>query len=231
MPIQPHLVQRGAVRFGIFHVVSVGLLLSCLGILSHPTLAQETTSNEAPESNWPCEQALRPDISLGAIWSGPDITGADETWRDVPAVVTLISQIAPRRTPQDEAVATVHRFAVGYDADRSAVMTQVFAGLFDTLNKERSDIIRGIRRFNERQASLSKRIEDGWRTLDTLDPSSADPAIIEQRFALQQAIDWDSRVFDDRQKLLPEICRQPVIVEQRLFALSRAIQADATAEQ
>jgi hypothetical protein len=231
MPTHSLLARRCAGRPCTLYAVTVGLVLGCLGFLSHSALAQEAISNEATESNWPCEQALRPDISLGAIWSGPDIASADETWRDVPAVVTLISQIAPRRTPQDDAVATVHRFAAGYDADRSTVMIQVFAGLFDTLNKERSDIIRGIRRFNERQASLSKRIEGGWHTLDTLDPSSTDPAVIEQRFALQQAIDWDSRVFDDRQKLLPEICRQPVIVEQRLFALSRAIQADVATGQ
>lgn len=226
-----HLTQCDARPCGSLRAISVGLALACLGILSHPAQAQETTVSEAPASNWPCEQALRPEISLGSVWSGPDIAAVEETWRDVPAVVTLVSQIAPRRMPQADAVATVHRFAAGYQADRSLVLTQVFAGLFDTMDKERRDIIRGIGRFNERQASLSKRIEEGWHTLDTLDPSSTDPAVAEQRFALQQAIDWDSRVFDDRQKLLPEICQQPVVVEQRLFALSRAIQEDVSAGQ
>ncbi|WP_374368514.1 hypothetical protein [Dongia sp.] len=206
------------------------IALSSLLGFSAPTQAQDSSPTAAP-SNWPCEQVLRPEISLGAIWSGPGLADATETWRNVPAVATLVAQVAPRRTPQDDAVAALHRFAAGYTKDRQHVMIQVLAGLFDTMNRERRDIIRGIRRFTERQDSLSQRIEEGWRILDNLDPSSTDPVIAEQRFSLQQAIDWDSRVFDDRQKLLPEICQQPVIIEQRLFTLSRAIQEDISAGQ
>jgi hypothetical protein len=48
--------------------------------------------------------------------------------------------------------------------------------------------------------------------------------VVEQRVALQQQIDWDSRIFDDRQRLLPVVCEQPRVLEQRVFALSRAIE-------
>lgn len=202
-------------------LAAIAMIGGWLAAMAGPVLAQE--------SDWPCEQALRPDISLGAIWSGPDVTGSEEKWADNPAVTALVAQIAPRKMPQADAIEAIHRFAAGYANDRPIVLAQVFAGLFDTLNHERSDIIRGIRRFNVRQANLSKRIEEGWRNLDALDPNSTDAAVAEQRFAMQQAIDWDSRVFDDRQKLLPEICQQPVIIEQRLFALSRAIQSDLAA--
>jgi hypothetical protein len=221
MPNQLRKTQTKAWSSCVVLAVAAGL--TWFGLMMAPAMAQESGT---PDSDWPCEQALRPEISLGAIWSGPDITIAEETWDETPAVAALVAQIAPRRTPQEEAVAAVHRFAAGYSADRAAILTQVFAGLFETLNHERSDIIRGIRRFNERQDNLSKRIEEGWRAMDSLDQNSTDAAIVEKRFALQQTIDWDSRVFDDRQKLLPEVCRQPVIIEQRLFALGRAIQED-----
>ncbi len=79
------------------------------------------------------------------------------------------------------------------------------------------------------RTALSERIQEGWKQMDTLDPSSTDQKVIEQRIALQQTIDWDSRVFDDRERLLPAICQQPSIIEQRLFALSRAIQEDLNA--
>jgi hypothetical protein len=111
------------------------------------------------------------------------------------------------------------------------IMTALFAGLFETMSQERSQIIQGIKHFNGRQDSLSQRIQEGWKQLDDLDPSSADPKVVEQRIALQQTIDWDSRVFDDREHLLPVICQQPTVIEQRLFALSRAIQEDIKAPQ
>ena len=97
------------------------------------------------------------------------------------------------------------------------------------MNQERGEIIRGIKHFNNRQDSLSQRIQEGWKQMDALDPSSTDQKVIEQRIALQQTIDWDSRVFDDRERLLPVICQQPSVIEQRLFALSRAIQEDLSA--
>jgi hypothetical protein len=208
----------------------LGLAVATAAIFAMPPAGSaQDTSAAAPTpstSDWPCEQAERPEISTGSVWSGPDPTAAEETWRDDPSVVSLVEQVAPRRMPQDEAVAAIHRFSAGYSADQPAVLTEVFAGLFYTLNKERGEIIRGIRHFNRRQDSLSKRIEGGWKSVDELDANSTDPSVLEQRATWQQAIDWDSRIFDDRQKLLPEICQQPIVIEQRLFALSRAIQDD-----
>ena len=195
----------------------------------------DATSSAAPasgtstKSDWPCEQVQRPEISIGSVWQGPDTTSAEENWRDDQAVVALVEQVAPRRLPQDQAIAAVHRFSAGTKQDRAATLTAVFAGLFETMSDERSEIIRGIKHFNRRQDSLSQRIQEGWKQMDALDPASTDPKIAEQRMGLQQTIDWDSRVFDDRERLLPQICQQPSIIEQRLFALARAIQEDLNA--
>ena len=188
-----------------------------------------TASSAPPKSDWPCDQVQRPEISIGSVWHGPDLESASETWRKNQAVTALVEQIAPRRMPQDQAVDAVHRFSAGYKQDRATVLTAVFAGLFETMNQERGEIIRGIKHFNNRQDSLSQRIQEGWKQMDALDPSSTDQKVIEQRIALQQTIDWDSRVFDDRERLLPVICQQPSVIEQRLFALSRAIQEDLSA--
>lgn len=191
--------------------------------------ADATASSAPPKSDWPCDQVQRPEISIGSVWHGPDPESASETWRKNQAVTALVEQIAPRRMPQDQAVDAVHRFSAGYKQDRATVLTAVFAGLFETMNQERGEIIRGIKHFNNRQDSLSQRIQEGWKQMDALDPSSTDQKVIEQRIALQQTIDWDSRVFDDRERLLPVICQQPSVIEQRLFALSRAIQEDLSA--
>jgi len=188
--------------------------------------ANEAASNASPKSEWPCEQTERPEISIGSVWQGPDTEGASESWRKDEAVAALVEQVAPRRMPQDQAITAVHRFSAGYKQDRATVLTAVFAGLFETMSDERGEIIRGIKHFNNRQDSLAQRIQEGWKQMDALDPSSTDQKVIEQRVLLQQTIDWDSRVFDDRERLLPVICQQPSIIEQRLFALSRAIQED-----
>jgi hypothetical protein len=178
-----------------------------------------------PNSEWPCEQPLRPELSMGAMWSGPDPRGDQTDWQQVPAIATLVNEVAPRRTPQDEAVTSIRRFAAGYQGEeRTKVLTELFAGLFETLNAERSAIVRGIKRFYRRQDALAHRIEDGWKALGEIDPNATDPKLVEQRAGLQQQVDWDSRIFDDRQRLLHVVCDQPQVLEQRVFALSRAIQ-------
>jgi hypothetical protein len=186
----------------------------------------------AGTAEWPCEAPLRGEMSVGAMWQGPDPTTAQEEWRKTPAVVAVVNEIAPRRVPQDEALAAVRRFASGYQGEeRAKILTQVFAGVFETLSAERSQIVRGIKKFYRRQESLAERMEEGWKLLGEIDPNTTDPKLAEQRAAIQQQIDWDSRVFDDRQRLLPVVCEQPRVIEQRVFALSRALQEQLAVTQ
>jgi hypothetical protein len=221
-------------------------LLAAAGIASLVATAALAQSSETPgaagdaeqpapvagTAEWPCEQPLRGEMSIGAMWQGPDPTAIQEDWRNLPAVAALVNEIAPRRVPQDEALASVQRFAAGYQgAEREKILTQVFAGLFDTLSTERSQIVRGIKRFYRRQEAIAHRMEEGWKMLGEIDPNTTDPALVEQRTAIQQQIDWDSRVFDDRQRLLPVVCEQPRVIEQRVFALSRAIQEQLAVTQ
>ncbi|HVI89342.1 MAG TPA: hypothetical protein VM659_13635 [Dongiaceae bacterium] len=206
-------------------------------IASGPTASEtdtgttQTGAAQQTGEDWPCEQRLQPELSIGAVWSGPDPTAATDSWRQDSAVAALVTQVAPRRLPQDQAVAAIHRFAAGYEKDKADVMTKVFAGLFETLNQERAQIIRGIRHFHDRQQKLADRIQVGTKALDDLDPNSTDPKVADQRAALQQAVEWDSRIFDDRERLLPIVCSVPVTIEQRLFALSRAIGTEITPQQ
>ncbi|HKP26442.1 MAG TPA: hypothetical protein VJV39_21415 [Dongiaceae bacterium] len=222
-------------------------LLAAIGIVATSATAALAQSSETPgatgtteqpaasppaNADWPCEQPLRGEMSIGAMWQGPDPAGIQEDWHKTPTVVALVNEIAPRRVPQEDAVANVRRFAAGYQGEeRAKIMTQVFAGLFDTLSAERNQIVRGIKRFYRRQDALAKRMEEGWKMLGEIDPNSTDPKLVEQRAAIQQQIDWDSRVFDDRQRLLPVVCEQPRVIEQRVFALSRELQEQLAVTQ
>ena len=106
----------------------------------------------AQDKDWPCEQVLQPQLSIGSMWSGPDPTAARASWENDEAVKTLVVRVAPRRVPLDEAKEEIRRFALGITGDRQKLLTEVFAGLFDTINMERSSIIRGIKRYRVRQA-------------------------------------------------------------------------------
>ncbi|HEY8014914.1 MAG TPA: hypothetical protein VIE35_03750 [Dongiaceae bacterium] len=180
----------------------------------------------AQDKDWPCEQVLQPQLSIGSMWSGPDPTAARVSWENDEAVKTLVVRVAPRRVPLDEAKEEIRRFALGITGDRQKLLTEVFAGLFDTINMERSSIIRGIKRYRVRQAALAKVIEDKTSALDDIDPASEDQAVAQKRLDMQNELNWDTRIFDDRQRLLPAVCGQPVLLEQRLYQLSHAVMDD-----
>jgi hypothetical protein len=180
----------------------------------------------AQDQDWPCEQVLQPQLSVGSMWEGPDPTAASASWENDEPVKTLVVRVAPRRVPLDEAKEEIRRFALGITGDKQKLLTEVFAGLFDTINQERSSIIRGIKRYRVRQAALAKVIEDKTSVLDDLDPASEDQAVQQKRVDMQNELNWDTRIFDDRQRLLPAVCGQPVLLEQRLYQLSHAVMDD-----
>jgi hypothetical protein len=199
--------------------IALAALALCGGIVIDMRGAISQTGNP----DWPCVQVLQPELSVGAMWTGPDPAQAASTWRDTPAVAELVRRVAPRRLPVDQANAEISRFLAAAEGDRRTVATRIFAGLFETLDAERGAIIRGIQRYSSRQATLAERIEKVRRELDSLDRRSGDARVLERRAELEAQLTWDSRIFDDRERLLPAVCEQPVAIERRLFALSRAL--------
>ena len=208
--------------------MKVGLYLAALAMLGlclagRGALAQAQTQPQNPGQDWPCDQVLQPQLSVGSMWEGPDPTEACKVWQNDEQVRALVARVAPRRVPIPDAKAEIHRFAIAISADKQKIMTEVFAGLFETVNHDRSSIIRGIRRYHGRQEALAKDIEDKTAALDNLDPASTDQAVAQKRVDMENALNWETRIFDDRSRLLPAVCDQPVLLEQRLYQLSHAV--------
>ena len=192
-------------------IVAVGLLGLAPG-----------TARAAEDPEWPCVQRLVPELSPAMIWAGPPLDGA-AAWDDDPLVRDLAPELAARRVPLDDAVARVAEVADSLDpATRDRTLTMLFSGVLEIISRERRSIIEGIMRFAARQQDLGARIRTTSEELRQL--TGGDAAADEmRRQALRERRDWDIRIFDERQRSLPYLCEQPVLLEQRAFALGRAI--------
>ncbi|MCZ6608972.1 MAG: hypothetical protein O7A66_03090 [Alphaproteobacteria bacterium] len=176
------------------------------------------------DPDWPCVQRLMPELSAGAVWAGPSIENAVKLWREKPAVQSLVARIAARRTPVEEGVGAIEAFAKTLGVGKDATLTLVFAGLFATIDAERSLIIAGIKRYAKRQRRLADRIRDlgaGLKGIPRGEPDERDA----RRAELYRQWTWATRIFDERERSSKALCDQPVLLEQRLFMLSRAIMA------
>jgi hypothetical protein len=172
--------------------------------------------------DWPCVQIKVPEISVAAVWSGPSIDDVGTAWETDPTITNLIARVAPRRTPLDEAEAAISNFIAGDAGYRRQKAKLLFAGLLATLNQERSQVMNGLERFSRQQAAFADRIRLEIAELRELqDAPGQDQS---KRDELANRIDWDTRIFEERRKTISYACEVPVLIEQRLFALARAIQ-------
>ncbi|HEY6256154.1 MAG TPA: hypothetical protein VIY51_10215 [Xanthobacteraceae bacterium] len=172
--------------------------------------------------DWPCVQIKVPEISVAAVWAGPSIDDVENAWRQDPAISDLVARLASRRTPLKEAEKAISDFIDGSAAERQQKAKLIFAGLFNSLNQERSQIMNGIERFFRQQKKLADDIRSETLQLrDLHDAVDRDQSRVDE---MASRIEWDTRIFEERRKTIGYVCEVPVLVEQRLFALAREIQ-------
>lgn len=174
--------------------------------------------------DWPCSQAKVPEISLAAVWAGPALDDAESKWKDDSKVSALVSKLAARKTPLDEAEKSVKEFLSRSAADKTANAKLLFAGLFDTLNAQRSQVMRGLERVSHKQREAADKIREETIQLQALqDATPRDDAKVE---AMSNQLIWETRIFEDRRKVVRFVCEVPTTIDQRLFALGRVIQQE-----
>jgi hypothetical protein len=172
--------------------------------------------------DWPCAQAKVPEISLAAVWNGPALDDTASKWKDDVKVSALIPRLAARRTPLEEAEKMVIEFLSESDAEKTERGKLLFAGLFDTLTAERSLMMNGLERVTRKQREAADRIRTDTLALQALQNAPApDQAKIDE---LSNHLVWETRIFEDRLRVIKFVCEVPTAIDQRLFTLGRVIQ-------
>lgn len=200
---------------------AVSAALAVLLASSGACLGQEASRTKT-DPDWPCRQILVETISAPAVWNGPSIEGVK--WRADPAVADLVPKLAARRTPIEDAERAIDEFAKSRSADKGSELTALFVGLFETLNGERAQVIDGLRRFGRKQKELAAKIRAENAEVQS---SAAAPRTNETpdgQNSKAEVLALDLRLFDERRQALAYVCETPTLIEQRLFALARAIQ-------
>jgi len=171
--------------------------------------------------DWPCVQPKVPQMSVAAMWDGPSIADVGNSWQDDPKIRDLVSRLAARRTPLDVAEKAVAEFVTGSAAEKQDKAKKLFAGLFDSLSTQRSEVMDGIERTARKEKELADKIRSDVTDLHALeDKPDQDQSKIT---ALASQVEWSTRIFEDRRKTIRYVCEVPTIIEQRVFALGRAI--------
>jgi hypothetical protein len=172
--------------------------------------------------DWPCVQAKVPELSPAALWTGPPLDDAAKAWANDPKTRDLVPRLAARRVPIEDAQKSIADFMTGSAAEREAKGKLLFAGVFERLNAERGEVMAGIERLARKQKDMADKIRESVIELHKVqDTPAPEQAKLEE---LSRQVEWSTRIFEDRRKTVRFVCEVPVLIEQRLGALARAIQ-------
>lgn len=198
-------------------ILAIAAAFGCLSSMSAPACALD---KRYPD--WPCRQLKVPELSPAAVWAGPPIDTVGNAWEQTPGLAELVARLAARRTPMDEAEKAISDYLTGTPAEKQEKAKLLFAGVLETLNTERTQVMNGLERARRKQKEFAETIrEDTDKLRDLQDKAGSDHTQIED---LARRIEWETRIFEDRRKVTTFACEVPIEIEQRLFALSRAIQ-------
>ncbi len=179
----------------------------------------------APSGDWPCVQPRNPELSIATFWSGAPLDeNAAKAWRDSPEVAKLVTTVVSRRIAVEDAETMIADYASTHKDDKNS-LALIFAGAFAELNSLRTRIVHGIERFARNQRSLAEDLNKARAELSAL--GAAKEKTEQQRARIQELqtkIQWETRLHNERQNSLRYVCETPVLLEQRIFSIARAVQ-------
>lgn len=174
------------------------------------------------DPSWPCIQRKVPALSIGQVWDGPDIPEAAAKWNTDSQIQELVSELAARRLPLEDAQKRITELADSLpQVQVNSKMFLLFQGLFDTLNGERVQVMAGISRYAAKQRDMAVDLRREASKVDALRAKpGTDPEELDR---LDQRLTWETRIYDERVHSLTYVCEVPIIIEQRLYGLSKTI--------
>ncbi|MGJ4955560.1 hypothetical protein ACQR1H_07940 [Bradyrhizobium sp. HKCCYLRH2015] len=174
--------------------------------------------------DWPCPQAKVPEISIAAVWSGPAIDDVGASWKDDAKIAELVARLAARRIPLEQAQKDVADFLTGTPEEKTRKGKLLFAGLFDTLNAQRTSVMNGLERVMRKQREAVEKVRGDTIALQEMHSGpNPDQAKVEE---MTNQLNWETRIFEDRRRVMKFVCEVPTAIDQRLFALAREILQD-----
>jgi hypothetical protein len=200
----------------------------CAAVAMAAWVTQPAFALDPRYPDWPCQQLKVPEISIASIWTGPSIEAIDKEKTADPKEAELISRLAARRTPIEDARKLIADYVIGTNEEKQQKAKTLFAALYSTLNAQRDQVMNGIERFSRKQKAVAEEIREKTRKMREMQDMPNPDQTQNDAFASQLL--WQTRIFEDRRKSTSYVCDVPVLIEKRLFDLGSAIQNSLNAD-
>ena len=183
-------------------------------------LNEAAMSADFSDPTWPCVQRKVENLSVGQMFPYviPDMESTDAA--TLTEIEELSQRLALRKFTIEEATPWIDEFAAQHS--QNSTLGALFVAAFDKISAQRTTVIDGIARYAGKQASLSERINaQRVEMTSLLEVSEPDYDKVDK---IEEQLDWDERIYQDRVRALTYVCETPVLLEKRAFALAKIIQ-------
>ncbi len=189
--------------------------LICASFCMIPSQSALGASGNDPD--WPCIQGRVDEISIGQMWPFPleEKASLDE---DAQSLVSILSL---RRVTHEEAENYVKDYAADHPENNATDYGTIYSELLARINLERSRIIAGISRYAHGQQDRAQNIDAKRKGMQ--EEEAKDEPDFDKLDALEAEIDWDERIYKEREQSLTYVCETPVILEKRAYELAQIL--------
>ena len=169
---------------------------------------------------WPCVQRYVPALSSGIFWTGEL---AVVTVEEIdPRFMSLAEKVTDRNLSSEQAFVAIDTFLNEQDDNKLGAAELLVSAITEAINIQRDRVIAGIKRYSNRQQTMLARIDEQVTKMERIKDDESKRETLKD---LQVRQKWDVRIFEEREKLSSALCEQPVVLEQKFFALGKHITA------
>ena len=192
------------------------------GLLAAAVLCSAAAA-AGPDPDWPCQQPLVRTETAAMVWTGPSVANIGD-WRANPSVAALVQRIAPRSVSIQDGEAAIQDFLKKLHGDRKHLVTLAFAGLLDSANDQRGEVIDRIKDLAVRQRHLSDIVNHLGLEVGKLPPTEqTNPSPPNQD--LVQRWTFTTQAYRELQQTMQYACQIPGEIDTRLGAYARTLAA------
>ena len=168
---------------------------------------------------WPCVQRQTGALSAAVIWPHPLTGGARPALSG--AAADLAAALALRRVSPTAAAALVDAYVAGHPGADAEALGAIFLAAFAHIDRDRARVLDGIGRYARGQAELAARIDREHVEMSAAE--AATPPDFDRIDALEERLDWDLRIYHDRERALGYVCETPVLLEKRAYQVAQML--------
>ncbi|PKP73499.1 MAG: hypothetical protein CVT84_13250 [Alphaproteobacteria bacterium HGW-Alphaproteobacteria-6] len=173
----------------------------------------------AEDGGWPCIQRRTGALSAAVIWPHP--LPAAEAAALPAGAADLAAALALRRISPEAAEARLATYLANHPGTGAEAIGAIFLAALTRIDRDRNRVLDGIGRYARSQAGLAARIDAGHAALKAAE--TAEPLDFDRIDAIGTQLDWDERIYHDRERALGYVCETPVLLEKRAFQVAQML--------